>query len=147
MGDARSVFVIDESVASISVMPGSQLYRIWGSDELVELPTDGTRPSTHRWFPPPSGFRFAVFTLAPERSSSADDADLEEAEQGTHQTDTVDFDVVLSGEVWLELDGGAEVRLGPGDCVIQNGTRHAWHNRANEPCVMAVAMVGATRKS
>jgi quercetin dioxygenase-like cupin family protein len=72
---------------------------------------------------------------------------LEEAEQGTHQTDTVDFDVVLSGEVWLELDGGAEVRLGPGDCVIQNGTRHAWHNRANEPCVMAVAMVGATRKS
>ena len=38
-----------------------------------------------------------------------------------HTTDTVDFDVILSGEVHLELDGGVEVRLQAGDCVIQNG--------------------------
>jgi len=37
----------------------------------------------------------------------------------------VDFDVVISGEIYLELDNGAEVLLEPGDCVIQNGTRHA----------------------
>jgi len=52
---------------------------------------------------------------------------------------------VLSGEVWLELDDGAEVHLRPGDCVIQNGTRHAWRNRSTEPCVIAVALVGAVR--
>jgi hypothetical protein len=37
------------------------------------------------------------------------------------------------------------VRLGPGDCVIQNGTRHAWHNRSSEPAVLFVALIGAVR--
>ena len=50
-----------------------------------------------------------------------------------HTTDTVDIDVVISGEVDLELDDGSEVHLRPGDCVIQNGTRHAWRNRTSEP--------------
>jgi quercetin dioxygenase-like cupin family protein len=70
---------------------------------------------------------------------------MEPAHPGMHTTDTVDFDVVISGEVWLELDDGAEVRLGPGDCVVQNGTRHRWHNRASRPCVIAVALLGMTR--
>ena len=48
-----------------------------------------------------------------------------------HTTQTVDLDLVLEGEIWLELDDGEEVLLGPGDCVIQNGTRHAWHNRSS----------------
>jgi hypothetical protein len=39
----------------------------------------------------------------------------------------------------------AEVRLGPGDCVVQNGTRHRWHNRTSRPCVIAVALLGMTR--
>jgi hypothetical protein len=65
---------------------------------------------------------------------------------GMHRTDTVDFDVVVSGEVYLELDDGAEVCLKSGGCVIQNGTRHAWHNRSSEKCVIAVAIVGAMRK-
>jgi hypothetical protein len=38
------------------------------------------------------------------------------------------------------------VCLKSGDCVIQNGTRHAWHNRSSEKCVVAVALVGAVRK-
>ena len=50
------------------------------------------------------------------------------------------------GEVYLELDDGAEVRLKAGDCVIQNGTHHAWHNRSSEKCVISVAIVGAERK-
>jgi quercetin dioxygenase-like cupin family protein len=71
---------------------------------------------------------------------------LEPAHPGMHTTDTVDFDVIASGEVYLELDDGAEVRLKAGDCVIQNGTRHAWHNRSSEKCVISVAIVGAERK-
>ena len=43
---------------------------------------------------------------------------------GMHTTPTIDFEVVLDGEVWLELDDGAEVLLRPGDTVVQNGTRH-----------------------
>ena len=71
---------------------------------------------------------------------------LEPDHPGMHTTDTVDFDVIVSGEVYLELDDGAEVLLKAGDCVIQNGTRHAWHNRSSEKCVISVAIVGAARK-
>ena len=71
---------------------------------------------------------------------------LELDHPGMHTTDTVDFDVVLSGEVSLELDDGAEVLLKTGDCVIQNGTRHAWHNRSSEKCVIAVTLIGADRR-
>lgn len=62
-----------------------------------------------------------------------------------HATNSVDYVFVLSGELWLVLDSGAEVRLNPGDCVVQNGTRHAWHNRKSEPCVIAGALIGVKR--
>ncbi len=62
-----------------------------------------------------------------------------------HRTDTIDYDFILSGEVWLELDDGAEVHLKAGDCVIVSGTRHGWHNRSDAACVMATIMVGAKR--
>ncbi len=64
---------------------------------------------------------------------------------GMHTTDTVDFEVVLSGEITLELDDGAEVTLKPGDTVVQNGTRHAWHNRGDVPVVIAAVIIGAQR--
>ena len=62
-----------------------------------------------------------------------------------HTTDTVDFELILEGEVWLELDDGVEVHLKPGDTVVQNGTRHAWRNKSSEPCTVAYALVGAQR--
>ena len=71
---------------------------------------------------------------------------LELNHHGMHTTDSVDFEVVVFGEVCLELDDGAEVLLKAGDCVIQNGTRHAWRNRSSDKCVIAVTLVGAERK-
>jgi uncharacterized cupin superfamily protein len=50
---------------------------------------------------------------------------LEPENPGMHTTGTVDFDVVVSGEVHLALDDGSEVLLTAGDCLVQNGTRHA----------------------
>ena len=64
---------------------------------------------------------------------------------GMHTTPTIDYDIIISGELWMELDDGVEVHLTPGDCVIQNGTRHAWRNRGTEPCFMVSIMVGAKR--
>jgi quercetin dioxygenase-like cupin family protein len=71
---------------------------------------------------------------------------LEADHPGMHTSDSVDFDVVIFGDVVLELDGGAEVVLKEGGCVIQNGTRHAWHNRSNQRCVVAFSVVGAQRE-
>jgi quercetin dioxygenase-like cupin family protein len=62
-----------------------------------------------------------------------------------HTSDTVDVGIVMSGELWLELDDGAERHLTAGDVVIQNGTRHRWQNRSSEPCVMTFVLVGAHR--
>jgi quercetin dioxygenase-like cupin family protein len=63
-----------------------------------------------------------------------------------HTTSTIDFEVVLEGEVWLELDDGKEVHLKPGDTVVQNGTRHAWRNHGTVPARLAVFLIGAPRK-
>ena len=61
---------------------------------------------------------------------------------GMHKTDTVDYCVVLSGEIWAVLDEG-EVLLRAGDCLVQRGTSHAWSNRTEEPCVIAFVLVAA----
>jgi len=55
----------------------------------------------------------------------------------------MNFDVVLYGQVWLELDDNKQVLLKAGDCVVQNGTRHAWHNHSAEKCVLAVTLLAA----
>ena len=44
-------------------------------------------------------------------------------------------------------DDGKEVLVKAGDCVVQNGTRHRWHNRSDTPCTMAAVMLGAERRS
>ena len=59
---------------------------------------------------------------------------------GMHTTVTIDFEYVLSGRVVVELDDGATVELGPGDTVVQNGTRHAWRNPFHPPRLL----IGAT---
>ena len=63
-----------------------------------------------------------------------------------HTSDTIDFEYVLSGEVWLELDDGKEVHLRAGDTVVQNGTRHAWRNKGTEPCRLVFCLIGARRR-
>lgn len=163
----KSLFVSEEEVEPLTLplMPGLEFVRIWGGDETPALPADGTRPSAPNFFPPARGYRFTFVTIPPEGSGSLpEDLDLEKAvaevneklpgmmdhmepdNPGMHTTDTVDLDLVLSGELDLELDNGAEVHLRPGDCVIQNGTRHAWHNRTSEQCTMLSILVGGTRR-
>ena len=163
----KSVIVSDTRVkpVTLALLPGYEFHRLWGSDSVPQLPSDGTPPAQPRYFPPKNGFRFLFFTLPPDTTTNIDPiggaSALEELQQklpgmldvleldhpGMHTTDTVDFDVIVSGEAYLELDDRAEVLLKAGACVIQNGTRHAWHNRSSENCVIAVALVGAERKA
>ena len=60
-----------------------------------------------------------------------------------HASHTVDYGVVLSGEIDLELDDGAVKRLKAGDCYVQNGTRHTWRNPGDVDCVLVAVAVGA----
>src|SRR5207249_10942303 len=116
------------------------------------------------YFPPKEGFRFMAITFAPESHVRAANVDrqtalpevleklpgmlehMEPDHPGMHTTDTIDFDYVVSGEIWLELDDDKEVLLKAGDTVVQNGTRHAWHNKSAEPCRMLFCLIGAHRR-
>jgi len=59
-----------------------------------------------------------------------------------HRTDSIDYIVVMSGEIDMELDGSV-VHLEAGDVMVQRGTIHNWVNRGTEPCVLAVVLVDA----
>jgi|SRR5262245_10759015 len=59
-----------------------------------------------------------------------------------HRTESLDYAVVLSGEIDMELDGTV-VQLRAGDVLVQRGTMHNWVNRGTEPCVIAFVLVAA----
>ena len=136
---------------------------MWGGDQPPRFPDDGTAPAAANYFPPLGGFRFWLFTLPPETSAGESESPIdvvaalpeleaklpglaqymERDAPGMHTTPTIDFEVVLHGEIVLELDDGAEVTLRPGDTVVQNGTRHRWRNEGSMPASLAVFICGA----
>jgi quercetin dioxygenase-like cupin family protein len=95
-------------------------------------------------FPPdqaPGGFdRAAAFA-----AMGADHAMDQDASRhpGMHKTDTVDYALVLTGEIWALMDDG-ETLLQAGDTLVQRGTNHAWSNRSDRPCLVAFILVSAS---
>ena len=59
-----------------------------------------------------------------------------------HRTDSIDYAVVISGEIDMEMDGTV-VHLGTGDVLVQRGTIHNWINNGTEPCVIAFILISA----
>lgn len=64
---------------------------------------------------------------------------------GYHTTNTIDYGVVVEGEIVLDLGNGRERPLRQGDMVVQVGTRHAWRNRSDRPARMFFVLIGAQR--
>lgn len=62
---------------------------------------------------------------------------------GYHTTQTIDYGVIVEGEMLLDLGNGREQPLRQGDVVVQVGTRHAWRNRSNRPARMFFVLIGA----
>jgi mannose-6-phosphate isomerase-like protein (cupin superfamily) len=160
--EGKAIFAGDDEVAPVSVSATSTLHQIWAADDAPTFPDDGGLPPTNGYWPPVGGFRYLLMTIAPGDGAIARSAmDTEELnrlmpgladamepdEPGMHTSDTVDLEIVLSGRITLELDDGVTKTMGPGDAIIQNGTRHRWHNQGDEPARVAVILVGADRKS
>jgi naringenin degradation protein FdeH len=57
-----------------------------------------------------------------------------------HRTETVDYAIVLAGEITMMMDD-QDVTLKQGDVVVQRGTNHAWSNRSKEPCIIAFILI------
>jgi len=66
------------------------------------------------------------------------------AHPGIHATETVDYVIVLKGEIWAVMDEG-ETLLCQGDIIIQRGTSHAWANRSNEFARLAIVLIDGKR--
>lgn len=164
--NGKSVVVSDEKTPAISVgaIPGSDFYMVWGTND--GFPAVGNKPGEPKvfpFFPGPGGTRFVLLRFPPASSTPGPVRALEQVvaeieeklpgmvgafepdHPGMHTTDTIDYDLCVEGEMYLELDDGQEVHLTPGTCIVQRGTRHAWHNRSNKPALMMYVLVGANR--
>ena len=134
-GTGQSTDWIDgPATNAVSRRPGHESRLIWVTDDApAQIGGDideGTREIGRP--PPPSGTIFRVIEIAPGCVAEM------------HRTDTIDYVVVISGEMEMELETGM-VHLNAGDVIVQRATLHNWVNTGTEPCRIAVVLVDARR--
>ena len=115
-----------------------------GQPQRVPPPKNGSKFRVVEY--PPDSQRVAALR-APDASHDAKSEgyvrDLHNARHpGFHKTDSIDYAIVLSGEIHALMDDG-EVLLKTGDVLIQRGTSHAWSNRTEQPCCIAFVLIDA----
>ncbi|BAH47111.1 cupin domain-containing protein [Rhodococcus sp. NPDC019627] len=154
----------DVEPVELAMMPGAQFFAIWGTEGALESPVVSPQPANKTFFPGPGGTRFGLLRFPPESAAEPDAPAPTEEEisewaaeaetklpglvgvfepdaPGMHQTTTVDYSIVVEGELYLELDDGAEVHLPTGATIVQNGARHAWRNRSDQPATLAYVIL------
>ncbi|MBO0735062.1 MAG: cupin domain-containing protein [Alphaproteobacteria bacterium] len=128
----RAVVKIDEIAGNlVSARPGATAGVVW-TTEGFPVDNDGQEDQGVRRTGTTleNGTVFRILELAPGVSPR------------NHRTDSIDYAVVMSGEVDMELDE-ATVHLKAGDVLVQRGTIHNWVNRGSEPCVIAFVLIAA----
>lgn len=131
--NGRAIVKIDEICGNvISKRPQHQSCVVWTTDQAPadnSGDTDEARREVATTLP--GGTVFRLIEYGPGVTPR------------NHRTDSVDYAVVLSGEIDMELDDGVVVHLKAGDTLVQRGTIHNWINRGTENCVMAFVLVDA----
>jgi Cupin domain len=168
--DGKSTIQIDgdapRSSQAVS-LPGFSPTLLWttSADPVVGNGAVADPTPDAVWVPAPGGTHLMIVTfppdslmMRPEFDPMAYGAELgatlpglvekfEPDSPGMHTTESIDYDVVLDGEIVLELDDGQTVALKKHDVVVQHGTRHAWRNASDKPVTMLFVLVGASRAS
>lgn len=146
-----------------STIPGFANVTVWSTPAN---PSCGAQPQDRTanlatLLPEPGGSTFFVVRFPPDSVMSSIDHEAAGAEQarelpgladtfdprrpGFHATPSIDYVIVLEGELCLELEEGEPVRLRRGDIVVQNGTWHAWRNETGSAAVIAAISLGASK--
>ena len=164
----KAVIVSDEIATQFLERPnrpGVRLTNFWiehGSPAEYDGPTE-TCSGDFVLHPPAMGSTFRCVEFLPEDPEVLKTLDGREAfgEMGAsanivengrhpfmHRTDSLDYAIVLTGEIWMMMDEEKDDRLlKAGDVVIQRGNNHAWSNRGTEPCVIAFVLIdGVTQR-
>ncbi len=159
----RSIFIADGPASNVNIFEkggGMAVTELWstpgtpadntGIDDAGAAPfhlepeATGTRFRVVEY--PPDSVRFAAGNDAgtiQEMRAGADLATDTDRHPGMHRTDSIDYAIVLSGEIWALMDEG-ETLLRTGDVLVQRGTSHAWSNRTEEPARVAFVLIGAS---
>ncbi len=130
--NGKAKVLIDEQVANVfSHRPGAEFSVIWSTDTLPPVNDGDEDPSRQEIGTTiPGGSVFRVVSFGPGVAPR------------NHRTDSIDYAVVMSGEIDMVLDDET-VRLKAGDVLVQRGTVHNWINNGTQPCVIAFALVSA----
>src|SRR6476659_2576617 len=131
--NGRAIVAIDETAKNVTQgRPGAHAAVIWTSegfpvDNGGDADTSGRKVGTTL----DNRTVFRVVSFGPGVTPR------------NHRTDSIDYAVVISGEIDMELDAGKSVHLKAGDVLVQRGTIHNWVNKGTAPCVIAFVLVAA----
>ena len=160
----KSVFIMDGEVGPPSgrrTSAGTSVVELWQTDRTPADNSGDKDPTEHpfRLPPPANGSVFRVVEYPPDKERFAAmqakewSADAKSQgytrhsgnarHAGFHKTDTIDYAVVLDGEIYALMDEGEKL-MKAGDVLIQRGTSHAWSNRSDKPCRVAFILIDAT---
>ena len=135
--DAKGVAKVlwDASIDKVKHGKSGVLTHLWNTKETpAEIPIgeaiDDPGDEPHVTPPPSGGSRFVVIDYPPGNSGTM------------HRTETIDYVIVLAGEIDMEMDDST-VHLRTGDGMVQRGTNHAWFNRGTENARVAFVLVDA----
>jgi hypothetical protein len=152
--DGRAVLISDGPAPAVHHRgPGtSSVIELW---ETRQTPADNSGNSDctigqpMRIPPEKNGSKFRVVEFPPDSqrvwtplAATGVAHDAGARHPGFHKTNTVDYAIVLDGEIYAMMDVG-ETLLKPGDVLIQRGTNHAWSNRSDGPCRIAFVVIDA----
>jgi len=149
------------TVVEVAAIPGTLFHEVWSTSATPARVDNGPDPSLGALVlsPPARGTRMRFVDIPPDTEEFLASANskmheafsqIGEAAASTvqtdsphplmHRTQSLDYGIVIEGEMTLVLDRG-EVALKPGSVVVQRGTNHAWANRSGKPCRMLFILV------
>jgi hypothetical protein len=161
----QSVFISDETAPrarAFESIPGHAMAHLWSTGTAIGSLATQTDPTLE--YPPlvpgPGETSLAIYDFPPDpvMQNPIDVAQMleelggalpglfecfEPDHPGMHTTPTIDYGILLEGELWLELDNGEQKRILPGDVVIQQGTRQAGRNKSDRIARALFVMIGA----
>lgn len=147
-GDADFLPFDKPAVLDIPDAVESAIY--WTTDGGHRPGMHGGTPAQHQPVSSINGSSFGVHRFPAHSAGKLDlhTSDVEVGETGhegnlaMHETKTVDYDIILSGKVDIQLPGGKVRTVSAGDLIVMRGIPHAWQNRYDEDCVWAAVTIG-----
>jgi len=128
--NGKAVVKWDHEIESVSGRPGFSRAEMWATKQLPPILTDEDPTTWEVGTSIANGSVFRIIKFDPGVAGRR------------HVTESIDYALVLSGEIDMALEEGDEVHLKAGDVLVQRATIHNWFNRGKEPCIIAFILLG-----